>query len=147
MDAEAYVRDRLETQIAWYDTKSLKAQRAFKWLRVTEIVAAASIPLLAGYVDVSRPNVTLIIGVLGAGIAVIAGVLGLYQFERHWVDYRTTCESLKKEKYLFLTGSEPFDQEPSANYALLVQRVETLVSKENTNWAQYMMKPHDQKTA
>ncbi|HFC76762.1 MAG TPA: DUF4231 domain-containing protein, partial [Candidatus Moranbacteria bacterium] len=48
-------------------------------------------------------------------------------------------ESLKHEKYLFLTKSEPYDiDEP---FKLLVQRVESLISKENTNWSNYMKKP------
>lgn len=144
MEVDEYMRDRVEDQITWYDEKSLKNQRVFKRLRLVEMVAAASIPLLVAFIDPERPSVALAIGVLGAGIAVLAGVFGLHQFEQHWVDYRTTCESLKKEKYLFLTNAEPFDQEPAENYQLLVQRVETLVSKENTNWAQYMMKPHEE---
>ena len=44
---------------------------------------------------------------------------------------------------MFQTGVEPFDGEDA--FSLLVQRVETLVSKENTNWAQYMMKPDEEK--
>ena len=78
-------------------------------------------------------------------VALIAGALGLYQFENHWIEYRTTSESLKKEKFLFLTESEPFDKAPDENYQLLVQRVETLISKENTNWAQATsMKPSEE---
>ena len=144
MNAEEYIRDRVEDQITWYDTKSLKNQRLFKRLRLAEIAAAATIPLLSGFVDLERPAIPIAIGILGAIVAVIAGALGLYQFEQHWVEYRTTCESLKKERFLFLTGSEPFDQQPRDNYQLLVQRVEALVSKENTNWAQYMMKPDEE---
>lgn len=143
MTADEYVKDRLEDQIGWYDRKSLSAQRNFKYVRVAEITCAAVIPLLAGYADSTHPSIGVTIGVLGAVVAILAGLLGLYQFEHHWVEYRTTCESLKKEKYLFLTASEPYDQEADERFALLVQRVETLVSKENTNWAQYMMKPRD----
>ena len=55
-----------------------------------------------------------------------------------FVAYRTTCESLRHEKYLYLTCSEPYNiKEP---FSLLVNRVETLISKENTNRAQYMRK-------
>ena len=141
MDADAYVAERLEDQISWYDAKSVRAQRSFKSLRLTEIIAAASIPLLSGFVDPERPYVTVIMGLLGALVAVIAAVLGLYQHERNWVDYRTTCEALKWEKYLFMTGTAPFGQQPEANYRLLVQRVEGLLSEENTKWGEDMTNP------
>ena len=144
MDADEYIHDRLDDQIAWYDSKSSRNQRLFKRLRMAEIVAAAAIPVLTAFVDPERPLVTVSIGVLGAAVAVIAGAMGLYQFERLWVEYRTTCEGLRKEKYLFLTGSEPFDRELADNFRLLVQRVESLVSKENTSWAQHITKPQNE---
>ena len=52
------------------------------------------------------------------------------------MEYRTTAESLKKEKYLFQTRVDPY-HEGDAFYTL-VQRIEAMVSKETTNWAQYM---------
>ena len=78
-------------------------------------------------------------------IAIIAATLGLYRFQEHWIEYRTTCESLKKEKFLFLTGSEPYSSDPATKIQLLVRRVETLISKENTDWAQYMTQSRQEK--
>lgn len=146
MDAEEYIKQRLDDQIAWYDRKSVSSQRWFKRLRITEFIAAATIPFLAAYLAPELPATKVVIGVLGVVIAVITATLGLYQFQEHWIEYRTTCESLKKEKYLFLTSSEPYDDaDEAARLQLLVQRVETLISKENTNWAQYMMRQKEEK--
>jgi len=50
---------------------------------------------------------------------------------------------LKKEKFLFQTAVDPYDGADA--FRVLVQRVEGLVSKENTNWAQYMTKKEDEK--
>lgn len=78
-------------------------------------------------------------GILGVFVATAAGFSSLLKFQENWIKYRTTAESLKKEKYLFQTRVQPYDGgEP---LPVLVQRVETLVSQENTNWAQYMMQP------
>ena len=71
-------------------------------------------------------------------LAAITAILGLYKFQENWLEFRTTCESLKHEKYLFLTKSEPYDQEES--FRLLVDRVESLISKENTAWNRCMKK-------
>ena len=146
MTSEEYIEKRIQDQIDWYNGKSQTNQKKFKVLRVTEIVAAALIPFLSG-LSIAYPNVatygTITIGVLGMIIAVIAGVLGLGRYQEQWVEYRTICESLKKEKFLFETNAEPYNEANSFN--LFVQRAETLISKENTNWSQYMMKPQQEK--
>ena len=49
MNADDYIAQRLDDQIAWYDRKSMACQRWYKHLRVTEFVAAALIPFLAAY--------------------------------------------------------------------------------------------------
>jgi transcription elongation factor len=142
MDSKEYLERRVDDQINWYNNKSLRNQLIFKILRISEIIIAALIPITIIVIGFNKEfeKVGLILnGILGAGVSIIAGLLGLGQSEEHWIEYRTTCESLKKEKYLFETGVEPYNGEN--RYSLLVQRVETLISKENTNWAKYMIKP------
>ena len=139
MKPEEYLKERLEAEIDWYDRKSRKNQKMFKLLRLAELVIATAIPFIAGLITAERLCMKTLVGVMGVVIAAISGILALFQFHEHWIEYRTVCESLRKEKYLFLTGTEPYNQDNS--FETLVQRVETLISKENTNWAQYMKKP------
>ena len=56
-----------------------------------------------------------------------------------WIEYRARAESLRKEKFLFLAQTEPYDKDDA--FDLLVQRVEALLSNKNTDGAQSMMKP------
>src|SRR5215469_4079087 len=141
MDADEYVTQRLETEITWYGERSAQNKWYHTVTRGIEIVCSALIPLLAGFAKESRPEIAIIMGVLGVFVATAAGFSSLLKFQENWIKYRTTAESLKKEKYLFQTKVQPYDgNEP---LTLLVQRVETLVSEENTNWAQYMMQPVD----
>jgi Protein of unknown function (DUF4231) len=134
---EDYIEQRLNDQISWYDRKSGTNQRWFKRLRFAEIVAAATIPFLSGFADKSF-QIKITIGVLGVVVAVIASVLGLLQLQVRWIEYRATAESLRKEKFLFLTQTEPYDKADA--FHLLVQRVEGLLSKESIEWVQSMMK-------
>lgn len=140
MKPEEYIEQRLEDQIKWYDQKSISSQTTFKRLRHIEIILAASIPLITTLTSqfpcLGRYGL-IVLGLLGITISILAGFIAFGQYQEHWIEYRTTCESLKKEKYLFLTNVEPFCGENS--FELLVQRVESLISKENTNWSQYMM--------
>lgn len=132
MDKEIYINDRLEKQIKWYDDKSQINQRWFKSLRITEIVCAAIIPFIAGMLE-SIPFGQIIIGLLGIIIAVCAGLSGLNKYQENWLTYRTTCETLRHEKFLFLTESKPYNGEGAFNK--FVERVEGLISKENTQWS------------
>lgn len=143
MNQNEYLEKRLDDQIKWYDESSVKNQKWFKRLQVIVIIASASIPFLSGYMSETTVYIKIVVGILGLVIAAITAVLGLYQFQENWMEYRTTCESLRHEKYLFLTGAEPYHvDEP---FLLLVERVEGLISKENTNWSSHMKKSQGKK--
>ena len=136
MNQEEYLKDRLEDQIDWHDKKSVANQKWFKRLQLVAIVGAASIPFLSGLSPEATPLFFRVAaGGLGLLVAAVTAILGLYKFQENWLQYRTTCESLQQEKYLFLTKSAPYDVNEPFN--LLVQRVETLLSAQNASWAAY----------
>src|ERR1043166_5091962 len=122
---------RLEDQIDWYDKKSLTNQRAFKWIKMIEIVAAAIIPFLAAFKFSQAVWVTSGLGVL---ITVLEGTLHLNQYQQNWIAYRSTCESLKHEKYTYLGKASPYAGVADP-HALLAERIESLVSQEHAKWA------------
>jgi hypothetical protein len=142
---EDYIKQRLSDQIDWYDRKSSMNQRWFKRLRFAEILAAATIPFLSGFAGNSF-LIKITIGALGVLVAVVASVLGLLHVQEHWIEYRAIAESLKREKMLFQTQTEPYDKDNA--FHLLVQRVEALLSKESSEWVQSMTKkPEGEKGA
>jgi hypothetical protein len=120
--------ERLETQIAWYDRTSSRNQGWFKRLKVAQIVTAAALPVAAG---VSAP--LWLMGGGGALIVVLEGLQQLQQYQQNWTTYRSTCERLKHEKYLFLAGAGPYTSAPRPE-SLLAERVEGLVSQEHAAW-------------
>ncbi|MCI5145291.1 MAG: DUF4231 domain-containing protein [Candidatus Electrothrix sp. AR3] len=144
MKEEQYLTERLEKQITWYSKKSKKNQRWFQWLRIIEIISAGIIPFLAG-----RPSMAYsewLIGGLGILVAVSAAVIALFKYQENWLEYRTTAEQLKHEKYLYLTNVKPYDADDK--FSLLVDRVESLISRENSAWADFSrnaQKSHDTK--
>ncbi len=140
MKEEQYLTDRLQDQIDWYDQKSQFNQKWFKWLRVTEIICASLIPLLSG-LSSSINYSEWIIGVLGVVIAISAAASGIYKFQENWIQYRTSSETLKHEKYLYITNSTPYVGDDK--FEMLVIRIESLISKENSNWSRYIKKEDD----
>src|SRR5215467_150828 len=125
------IMDRLEDQISWYDRKSMTNQRTFKWIKVTEIIAAALIPFLSGFHIRETAWVTAGLGVL---VTVLEGLLHLNQYQQNWITYRSTCEALKHEKYLYIGKAGPYAKE-EGSHALLAERIESLVSQEHAKWA------------
>jgi hypothetical protein len=142
MNEEEYLDERLNGQIKWYDYKSATNKKWYRICQLTQLVMASLITLSGIFAPDDYPWIYFTIPVLGAVIAMLSGALGLFKFEENWLEYRTTTESLRYEKYLFLTNSTPYDVETPLN--LLVSRVEILISKENTNWAQYMRKTSEE---
>ena len=136
MNEAQYIAERLDDQIDWYDRKSQSNQSWYKRLRLAELALAASIPFAAGFIAEGEDPVFLkiIVGGAGAIVAVIAGVLSLYSFQERWVEYRTTCETLRHHKLRYLTKTAPYAE--NSELSALVENVESLISKENTNWAE-----------
>ena len=95
---------RLEDQIAWYDGRSLAAQRTFRALKIVQIVVAAAIPV----VSLLNPTDAVIPGALGAAILILEGVQELGMYRQNWQKYRSSCEALRHEKYLYMAGAGPF---------------------------------------
>jgi len=138
MNEEEYISHRLDGQINWYDKKSQWNQQWYKKLKAAEIFMAVLIPFLVGYITETAPGVKFAVGFLGVIIAVIAGLVSLYKFQENWIEYRTTAESLKHEKYLYLTKTGPYDGGNAFNK--FVESVENMISKENTKWTQHIKK-------
>jgi hypothetical protein len=120
---------RLDDQISWYDRKSNYSQQVYKWIKIIEILAAALVPLAAG-LHLPAPFT----GSLGVLIAALEGILQLNQYHHNWITYRSTCETLKHEKYLYLANAGPYSAAAVA-HALLAERIESLVSQEHAKWA------------
>lgn len=130
---EQYKRKRYETELNWYDDKSI-ANRM--WDRVTAgliIVFAAAAPIIILFP--SSPELwTRIIGAaITALIAVISGLRSIFKFHELYVNYRTVAETMKKEIHYYEANLEPYSSAADRE-GFFVQRIESLVSRENTLW-------------
>jgi hypothetical protein len=139
-DAE-YIDQRLDDQINWYDRKSVWNKRWFHVLAVIQIVTSALIPFLAVQIKessfsldlvVGSLNLDFVVGAMGVIVAVAAGIVTLYKFQEHWIEYRTTAETLQHEKFMYVTRSGPYVGEEA--FPILVERVEAAISQEHTRW-------------
>lgn len=120
--------ERLEDQIAWYDRKSALNQRRFKWTKAAQMIAAAAVSVVAAF-----DGPSFVPAILGAAVVVLEGFEQLNQYQQNWITYRSTCEALKHEKYLFLAGAGPYAARSDAR-RVLAERIEGLISQEHAKW-------------
>jgi hypothetical protein len=130
-NAEQVTLARLEDQIAWYSRKSRSAQRRYKWMKGVTIVSAALIPVLT---TAKIPYTTAVAGGLGVLIAILEGIQQMNRYQANWTSYRASAEALSREKFLYLGKANPYLGAPNPQ-AMLAERVEGLLSRENTLWA------------
>jgi|WetSurMetagenome_2_1015567.scaffolds.fasta_scaffold80227_2 hypothetical protein len=136
MNEQEYLSERVDDQINWYDKKSKTNQKWFKRFKVIEIILSASLSLFAVvFHDDCIKYISVIIGLL---LTIIAGFSSINKFQENWIQYRTTAEVLKQEKYLYLTRSGPYNEQNS--FQLFVERIENSISKETSIWSQYVIK-------
>jgi hypothetical protein len=128
--AQSPTLERLEDQISWYDAKSQAAQRWFKGLKIVQLVCAGLIPLVAVFNVVGPEKVTAIFGLV---VLIVEGLQQLNQYQSNWIGYRSTCEALRHEKFLFLATAGPYAKVEQPQ-VLLAERIEVLISQENTQW-------------
>ena len=135
MNEQDYIKERIDDQFEWYDKKSQRNQKIYKRLKLVEIMASVAIPFLSGYLDQGISGLGLAVGLLGACIALIEGILYLYNYQENWLEYRKAAEFLKREKLFYRTGTGPYENNKSLN--TLVIRVENYTKEENKNWVNY----------
>lgn len=121
---------RLEDQIAWYSKRATRSQWRFKVVKLLELILAAGLPVVAVFGPGWGTQATAVMGML---IVVLQGFEQLFQDQQGWITYRSTCEQLKHEKYLFHAGAGPY---ASAGQPVrrLADRIEGLISHEHSKW-------------
>lgn len=56
-------------------------------------------------------------------------------YRQNWQKYRSSCEALRHEKFLYIAGAGPYrGLDPEDGRLALAERVEMLISQEHSNW-------------
>jgi len=142
-----YVTDRLQEQITYYGKKSRENQSAYHRIKVTEIIISVTIPALTAYLK-DYECIKYVIVMLGVILAILTSTQIIYKYHEKWIMFRSTSESLKQEKFMYKTSSGPYKINSigvGSTVADLAERVEVILSKENSTWNQLMSKREEKK--
>ena len=127
---EKYLEERYYPQVNWYDKKAIYNQKVYKFLQCFIIILAAVTPILV-VIEGDFQKWSAV--VTSALVAIGTASLKTFKFQENWINYRTTCETLRKEIHYFKAGIEDYhvSDDPAG---VFVKRVESLISRENTLW-------------
>ena len=66
-------------------------------------------------------------------VAIVTASIRIFKYYDKWITYRTTCEALRQEIHFYRAevGEYAISEDKKA---VFVQRVESLISQENTLW-------------
>ena len=125
---EKYLKERYEDQVTWYDKKSISFQKKYKFWQSLIIFTSAVTPVLVA-AEISKWPVIAISAIVAIGTTVIK----TFKYQENWINYRTTCETLKKEIHFYQNsvGEYKTAEDPEA---LFIDNVESFISRENTLW-------------
>jgi hypothetical protein len=109
MNETDYIKDRLDDQISYFDTKAIYNQKRYRFLKSTAIVCNVLTTMTIALAFTVPKEFKVEMGILALVLSTV--VLATYQWEEFqnygakWEKFRLVAEQLKSEKYLFLTDS------------------------------------------
>ena len=146
MDADAfaeYLKNRYEDQITWYSDRASLNKRLYQCFQWGVIILSATVPVLVASIPKSAEWITITVSI---GLAIGTAALKTFKFQENWINYRTVSETLKKEKHFLDARLDDYANSDDRE-ALFVERVESLISRENSLWIMTHQQSDDEEKA
>jgi hypothetical protein len=126
-----YLEKRYQTAVEWYDNKAIKHKKVYHIFQWSVIGFSAITPVLVAIENtmVLRYITVIISFFVAAGTT----ILKTFKYQENWINYRTTCETLRKEIHYFNARVNDYKTNDDPK-RIFVKRVEALISRENTLW-------------
>ncbi|MBW1962040.1 MAG: DUF4231 domain-containing protein [Deltaproteobacteria bacterium] len=135
---DKYLTERYHDQVKWYGEKAATNKRLYQVFQWSVIVLSSALPVFIASLSPEYRWTTV-------GIAIGTAGLKTFKFQELWISYRTIAETLKKEEHFYRAQIGDY-QDADDREALFVERVESLISKENTLWViTHMQKDGEEK--
>lgn len=131
---EAYIRHRIEDQIAYYESKSQYNKTLYYRISIAAVVASALVPVVSVFMP-SDIVPKLIITLLSATTTILTSIQVLFNAKDLWTKYRANATRLTAFLHQYYAHSGPFAGlgEEEA-FQLLVQMSEAQMEDENKGW-------------
>lgn len=125
-------QDRYNTQVAWYDKTKTDARFYFYLFQTLVIICSGITPVL-----ILATDLKIVQAIFPAIAAILAGLLGIYQFQDAWRRRALALEALKSESVKFETRSgDDYSSSVTEDQAIerFVLRMESIIANEVAEW-------------
>jgi hypothetical protein len=129
---EEYLKQRYRKAIEYYETQATANKKLYHRFQWSVIIISAVMPVLV----VSTHQTEYFrwgAAVLSLLLAIGTSALKAFKFQENWMNYRQMAETLKQETYFYEAGIGAY-LKGTDKQALFVDRVESLISRENAIW-------------
>src|SRR5438093_3588512 len=124
-----YMKNRLDDQLAYFDSSAIKNQRAYRRLKLVAIACNILTTMTIALAFTVPEAYKVAMGIVALVLSTV--VLGTYQLEEFqnygakWEKFRLVAEQLKSEKYMFLNKVGAYSSaDESANRREFIERIE-----------------------
>ncbi|MCG8405693.1 MAG: DUF4231 domain-containing protein [Phycisphaerales bacterium] len=128
-----YLENRYLDQVKWYDQRSGQNKKYYLFFQWGVILLSASLPVLIASLPERFQLIPLLLSVI---LAIGTTGLKTFKYQESWINYRTIAEALKKEKHFFDASLDSYAGHTNEEdkRSIFVERVESLISRENSIW-------------
>ena len=141
-----YITQRVNDQIAYFDSSAIKNQKAYKRLKSTAIACNILTTMTIALAFTVPESYKVGMGILALVLSTI--VLATYQWEEFqnygakWEKFRLVAEQLKSEKFMSLNRAGRYaSQEDSTNQVLFVETIEGIIRGTDLSYFSLMVEP------
>lgn len=140
MNDDVYIKERIDDQIKWYDDKATHCKKYHDHISIFSILCTSSSSLIC-VISLLFPcfstQITLLSSVIAFSATILLALDKIKKYQELHTQYRSACEKLKQEKYLYLTNAGEYNSDKhDDNFKLFVDRCESIMSTEIGTWAQ-----------
>lgn len=133
MNPEQYLKDRVEDQLKYFEKAANKEKSKHIIYQILIIILALLIPVMNNVDLKGVGDLTNLVTILALVLAILTGIANFRKFGDLWLSYRTTEESIKREKFLFLTLSGKYADNDAA-FSEFVSTMELILSAEHNKF-------------
>lgn len=127
-----YLKGRYENQVQWYDGRSALYKRCYHCFQWATIILSSALPASIMLIPDDDKIYVVALSVI---LAIATSAMKSFKFQENWISYRTIAESLRKEVHYYNAGANGYSISENKEQ-LFVERVEALISRENTLWGE-----------
>ena len=137
MNIQSFLNERVDNQIHYYEGKSALNKQYYLFFKITQLMAATLLPFFSVFLS-DYSWMKYVIAFLGSVVTILEGVLAIGKYHEKWIIYRSTGETLRQEKFLFMMQAGSYTGPDAVQQ--FVNKIEFSLGKENVGWQQLVVK-------